>query len=277
MVIPVYNQERYLGAAIDSVLAQSFRDFELIVVDDGSTDRTPDVMARFGPQIRPVHKPNGGNASALNAGIREAGGRWIGWLSSDDLWEPTKLERQLEALRVHPEAALAYTDVLVIDGEDHVLYRRSYPSPQTARARLRLLLRTCYINGSTVLVRRDVLDRVGPFDERDRLASDHDMWLRIAERFDVLHVPEALVRYRVHGAQLSKKGALMERGGKRAAMRSVRRVGAGLGLEVLLLRLWDELSSIPWMSRGSGGGYGLRERAQALLETFRIFVDPFTY
>src|SRR5712692_1331271 len=102
-IIPVYNQERYLREAIDSVLAQTYHDFELLVVDDGSTDATPETIASYGPGIRAFRKTNGGGASALNLGIRQARGGWIGWLSSDDIWEPSKLARQMAALREMPD------------------------------------------------------------------------------------------------------------------------------------------------------------------------------
>src|SRR3989304_2785479 len=103
VIIPVYNQAQFLGHAIDSVLAQTLKDFELIVVDDGSTDGSGEVAQRYGSRVRCVRKANGGGASAVNAGVRVAKGNWIAILPSDDLWEPSKLERQWEYIAGHPE------------------------------------------------------------------------------------------------------------------------------------------------------------------------------
>jgi len=274
VVIPVYNQETYLRAAIDSVFAQTYRDLEVIVVDDGSTDRTPDVIASYGSRVRALRQPNAGNASAFNRGVRAAAGRWIAWLGSDDIWVPTKLERQMDALRSRSDAGLAYTDVVTMDASGRALYTTEFPCPSDRAGCLRLLLRKNFINVSTALVRRDVFDAMGLFDEEDWLCADYDMWLRIAERYAIVRVAEPLVWYRVHPGQLSRKGAELERGNKRAAMRAVRRLGLRRGVEGAVLRFTDEVLALPWMARSDGGAHGWRERAGALMETFRILVDP---
>ncbi|HII40168.1 MAG TPA: glycosyltransferase [Thermoplasmata archaeon] len=274
VVIPVYNQETYLGAAIDSVFAQTFRDLEVVVVDDGSTDRTPDVVASYGSRVRALRQPNAGNAAAFNRGVRASTGRWIAWLGSDDVWVPTKLERQVDAVRSRPAAGLVYTDVVTMDAGGKALYTTEFPCPDEREACLRFLLRKNFINVSTALVRRDVFESLGPFDEKDWLCADYDMWLRVAERYDIVRVPEPLVWYRVHPGQLSRKGPELERGNKRAAMRAVRRIGLRRGMEGAVLRFTDEVLALPWMARSDGGAYGWRERFGALWETLRIFVDP---
>lgn len=274
VVIPVYNQETYLGAAIDSVFAQTYQDFEVIVVDDGSTDRTPEVIASYGSRVRAVRQANAGNASAFNRGVGVARGRWVGWLGSDDMWEPTKLERQMDALRSRPDAGLIYTDVVTVDAEGRAMYTTKFPCPSERTACLRLLLRKNFINVSTALIRRDVFDAIGFFDEKDWLCADYDMWLRIAERYDILWVPEPLIRYRVHPGQLSRKGAELERGNKRAAMRALRRVGLRVGIQGAILRTLDEVLALPWMARADRGAYGWRPRFGALVESFRYFVEP---
>ncbi len=275
-IIPVYNQERYLASAVDSVLGQSFRDFEVIVVDDGSTDRTPDVIASYGDRIRAFRKPNGGVATALNLGIRQARGESVAWLSSDDLWEPRKLERQVEALRGNPKAGLVYTDVWVIDADGRVLRRTPPPSNETGQQFLRALLRRCFVNGTSVLVRREVFDAVGLFDEKLQIATDYDMWLRIAQAgFEFVHLPEPLARYRVHPEQDSyTKGGSMRRAGKRVVARALHRMGSWQGAMGATLWLKDDFSAFPWWIRASGGGYTLRDGLRGVLDSVRVLVNP---
>ncbi len=275
VIIPVYNQERYLAAAIDSVLSQTFRDFELIVVDDGSTDRTPEVIEGYGDRIRAFRKPNGGNANAFNYGLREARGEWVCWLSSDDMWEPVKLARQVEAARTAPSGtALVYTDVTIIDSEGGAVEQMRMPDPPAGR-KLRLsLARFCYINASCVLVRRSALEEAGPFDESDPISADYDMWLRIAERHKFIHVPETLIRYRVHSGQISQKRDAMERTGKRAAARALHRLGSLWGAAGAAWRFVDEVRILPWQV--SSGQYSLSNRLHALVDYAKILVNPQT-
>lgn len=275
-IIPVYNQERYLGSAIDSVLGQTFRDFELIVVDDGSTDRTPEVIASYGSRVRAFRKPNGGGASALNLGIREARGEWIAWLSSDDLWEPTKLERQVAAIRGNPSAALLYTDVLQIDAEGHALGRQHFPCPADPRERAILMVRRCFINGSSTLIRGDVFTAVGLFDEADRLTPDYDMWLRVVGRYEVVHIPEPLIRYRIHPGQTSANVHAMQRSGRRVAGRALRRMGPGLGAWGALLRLKDEVAVFPWRVQRKGGNQSISGALEVFADTFKALANPGT-
>src|SRR2546428_1998680 len=121
VVIPVYNQERYIAEAVDSVLRQTYPDVELVVVDDGSTDRTPEIVKGYGSRLRYMHQDNSGAATALNRGIQAASGELVGWLSSDDVYEPTKVERQVELFASRPEISLAYTDFNVIDADGKVI------------------------------------------------------------------------------------------------------------------------------------------------------------
>lgn len=272
VVIPVYNQERYLGQAIDSVLGQTFRDLELIVVDDGSTDRTPDMIAGYGPRVRAIRQPNGGNASALNHGIRESQGEWVAWLSSDDLWESEKLARQMAVVDADPSADLVYTGYHVIDPEGRVLETVTPPRPATRRELQMRLLRHCFVNGSSVLVRRSAFDEVGPFDEADRMTSDFDLWLRMVPRHTFRGVPEPLVRYRVHPGQLSRKREAMERSRKRVASRGCRRLGPVLGAKAAVLRIRDEIELAAWLVRT--GQSRPSERAWALADSVRLLVNP---
>jgi glycosyltransferase involved in cell wall biosynthesis len=255
VIIPVYNQAGYLRQAIDSVLAQTYTDFELIVVDDGSTDDTPAVIARFGGRIRAFRKPNGGFATALNLGIRSSRAAWVAWLSADDLWTPEKLARQMTAVRNSGPVGLVFTDFLKIGPDGSVLERVHAPDQlSTPRATFLHLLRGCYVNGSTVLIPRAVLEELGLFGERERLAADYDLFLRIAARHAILHVPEPLVLYRVHPGQGTvTKRELLERETNRIIARTLRATGGSLALIGLVLCLRDRILSLGWRSRRYGG------------------------
>lgn len=221
VVIPTYNGARFLRDAIDSALAQTWKDLEVLVIDDGSTDETPSVLAAYGTQLRSMRKPNGGTASALNVGIRAARGEWVAWLSSDDMWEPTKIERQMEAARRHPDAGLIYTDYLQVDDEGRTIGLFRGPCPKGRVGRVLRILRTMYINANSTLIRRTVFDSVGFYDETEPTALDLDMFLRIIERYDIVHVPEPLLKYRVHPGQITKKPFTPDR----AVARALRRLG----------------------------------------------------
>jgi glycosyltransferase involved in cell wall biosynthesis len=203
VLIPTFNYQAYLAESIESALHQTYRDREVVVVDDGSTDQTPDILERYGRAIRVIRTENGGTPSALNAGIAQARGEWIAWLSSDDAFEPAKLARQLEFAAAHPECAVIYTDWYVVDAAGQVIDHLRSPDFPTRDRLISGLLRGCVINGSTTLVRRSAYERAGPFDETLRQAHDWDMWLRLAHDSPFGHVPEPLVRYRWHGGNMS--------------------------------------------------------------------------
>jgi hypothetical protein len=194
VVIPVLNRPLAVRQAIDSVLAQTVQDFELIVVDDGSTDATPETLASLSdPRIRVIRHPQRrGGSAARNTGIRAARADYVAFLDSDDEWLPTKLERQLELFgRSQEHVALVYTGMqgVYADGS-----RRTYLPlriPNLARA----LLTDNVIGGTSVgMLRRSALEAVGGFDESLPAAQEMDLWLRVCERFTADFVPEVLVR-----------------------------------------------------------------------------------
>lgn len=204
VVIPVYNGVNYLVEAIRSVLAQTYRDFEVLVVDDGSTDGTwaiiEQAMAEYPDTVRGLRKENGGVASALNAGIQAAQGHYIAWLSHDDRWLPNKLEKQFALLQCYPDAVGAYSDYAYIDGEGCNIGRMFapwYPPDEM----MRHLLQLHFINGSTVVVERRCLLEANLFDESLLYSQDVMMWMHLASRHPLVHVPEPLVEYRLHGQQ----------------------------------------------------------------------------
>jgi glycosyltransferase involved in cell wall biosynthesis len=197
-IIPSYNYARFLRGAIDSVLAQTHRDIEVIVVDDGSIDDSCEILRSYGDRIRWSQQSNQGVSAARNAGIREARGEFIGFLDSDDAWHPTKIERQLSLMR-DPEVGLVHCWVREVDGEGKTV--------RFVRAGMRgwLLvehaqLRTTVLGGgSGAIVRRACLDEVGGFDVNLSMSADWDLWRRVMGKYRVELVEEPLLDYRVHG------------------------------------------------------------------------------
>jgi len=203
-VTPVYNRAAFLAEALDSALSQGFDGLEVVVVDDGSTDGTPGVLARYGDRIRAVRQENAGQSAAWNACLSLARGDVVAFLDSDDAWLPGKLARQVPLLEADPGAALLYAEVEYMDGEGR-------PLPDARRAKrtpsgevLRDLLSDNFLRTPTVLARRSALLEAGGFRPGLSHGNDWDMWLRVATRHRVLRDPVPSARYRLHGAQMVK-------------------------------------------------------------------------
>jgi glycosyltransferase involved in cell wall biosynthesis len=197
VVIPAYNAAPLLAETLDSVLAQTYRDFEVVLVDDGSTDATPDVAARYEDDIRYVRKENGGSASARNRGIREARGAYVALLDADDQWRPRKLERQMALFDEQPALKWSYTDWLLVDARTRqVVYRAGQRSQHPDGDVLRSLVGPLFIPPSTVIVAREVFEEVGVYDESalHRISEDWEFTLRVAARYPVGYVDEPLTR-----------------------------------------------------------------------------------
>jgi glycosyltransferase involved in cell wall biosynthesis len=215
VVIPTYNCASFLGRAIDSALAQTYKDYEIIVVDDGSTDHTAEVVATYGTKLLYYYQPNRGLSSARNYTLSKAGGEFIAYLDADDMWSPKKLERQVEFLDAHPECGLVHTDVSVINEDDNILHARF--NAETARSIpqgycLSDLLRRCHIQILSVLERRSCADKVGEFESQLLVAQDYYHWIRAAmEGFAIGYIDEALALYRWRkGSLLSSQTRLLE-------------------------------------------------------------------
>lgn len=205
VVIPVYNGANYLAQAIDSALAQTYSDVEVLVINDGSRDGgdTERIARRYGDQIRYVYKDNGGVASALNVGIREMTGEYLSWLSHDDVYHPDKIKVQVECLREskNRDAVLysAYTridaDTMVLDDDVDALWSGD-PFLDIFYTR---------IGGCTTLVSRRCFDVVGLFNEQLPTTQDNEMWLRIfLAGFEFRFIPRALIQTRDHAEQGSR-------------------------------------------------------------------------
>jgi len=203
IVIPVYNGSNYLREAIDSALAQTYTNFEIIVVDDGSTDDTWKIIQSYDDKIRGIHKANGGVASALNCGIRNMRGKYFAWLSHDDLWLPDKLEKQIHFFNVNPNYKICYSDYFVIDSSGKVLKTVETPWYPRQKA-IRELFKSGYIQGCTVLVAKTCFDNVGLFSKQLKYTQDNEMWIRLSRVYELGRVPEKLIMERRHSLQGSK-------------------------------------------------------------------------
>lgn len=205
VIVPVYNHEQYVGQALDSLLAQTDKDWEAIVVNDGSTDATPRVVNAYtdrDPRIKVLHKANGGVSSALNAGIRMARGTWIGWLSSDDLYEPGRLSLLRDRIDQHPETKFFFSDFRTLDQATGAISDKPLLMPvPAAEWHLIEMLNGIFINGITMCVHRTALDAAGPFDEGMRYGQDYDMWLRLLAAYRAVYIPDRTCISRCHAGQ----------------------------------------------------------------------------
>jgi glycosyltransferase involved in cell wall biosynthesis len=197
VVIPAYNKAELTRRTVDSVLRQTYPNLEIIVVDDGSKDDTRQAMLSYGNKIIYLHKSNGGACSARNEGIRNASGEYIAFLDCDDLYLPDKIELCVRYLDHHPVVGFVHTSAYFIDGKDKVLSRYSHPrSLRHDDATKRLILKN-FICNSTVVARKECIDKAGYFDESIFVPADWDMWLRMSETAEVGYIDSPLTMYRV--------------------------------------------------------------------------------
>jgi len=203
VVIPTYNSAAFLRGAIQSVLSQTYSDFEVVVVDDGSTDNTESVVHSFGDQVCYVKQQNKGAGAARNQGIKRSRGEYVAFLDADDLWLPGKLGEQISLMDRDPELGLVYSDWAVVaeKGKAEPSYLRNQPA--ASGYVFDELVQGGFILTSGTLVRRSCLDDVGYFDETLSIAQDYDLWLRICYRWKVALVNKPLVIKRNRDGNLS--------------------------------------------------------------------------
>lgn len=196
MIIPTYNRRDLLPRALDSVLAQTMPVDEIIVIDDGSTDGTDDMLrARYGDRVRYVWQPNAGVSAARNHGLRLAQGRYLALLDSDDLWLPTKTELQVAFLDTHPDFGMVVCDVERVDSDyRHIDVFRRRDTLREDGWVLRWVLHNPALAPASVLMRREVVEQLGGFDEGLRTAEDLEFHLRVARHWKIGVVEQALVR-----------------------------------------------------------------------------------
>lgn len=213
IITPLYNGGEYIRKNIESILGQTYRDFEHIIVNDGSTDNSGEIVKSFGDRVVYLEQKNSGQAAAVNAGIKIARGEYIGFCDQDDWWLPEKLEMQIAFLESHPEISLVYSDALLADTKGSVLNQTwgqsrgvkpcvgGYQECVTS-----LFDRNFICAPLTVLIRRDVFNKIGFLNDRFSIIYDYDFWFRMLEkemRFGYVDKPLAV--YRIHANQESKK------------------------------------------------------------------------
>lgn len=277
-VIPAFNHARFLGPCVESALAQTLAPCEVIVVDDGSTDGTAAVLERFGGRIRVLRQPNRGVAAARNRGAAESHGDVLAFLDADDEWMPRKLEAQAARLAAQPDLGLVHCGVTEIDAEGRVLGTRLDGLEGRVAEEMMLFRRGVILGGgSAAVVPRAVFAETGGFDESLSTSADWDLHHRIARRRAVGFVPEALVRYRVHGgnmhADVARTAREMLRAYARAfaedeALRPSRRRAYG-GLYAMLAGSFHAQGRY-----GEGLGHGLRALANDPSRVSRLLGYP---
>ena len=265
VVIPVHNGERYLAQAIESVLAQTCRDFELLIVDDGSTDGSRGVMdryARHDARIRILSQANRGVSAAGNLGFEEARGEWVARLDADDIFLPDKLQRQIAFTRQHPEVRIVGTLGYFIDRTGRVIGLVSTDGPFTRAEFENMAGRgepVFFVHSSTLMHRETVL-AVGGYREQFVQAEDVDLWLRMAEKGHLLlKMPDALLLYRLHGESLTMKRNAEQKRCHRWVMACAEARGKGRE-EPSLAEFLQSEKRRPWPSRFHAGRLELGER-----------------
>ncbi|MGD1855757.1 MAG: glycosyltransferase family 2 protein [Leptolyngbyaceae cyanobacterium] len=213
VVIPLYNSERTIGRAIKSVLEQTFSDFELIVIDDGSTDSSVNIVKTFkDDRLRIFLFDNSGAPTARNRGIEKAKADLVAFLDSDDMWTPEKLADQVPIITNTPQAGLVYSWSDYIDTQDNVVCpgKRVTASKELEKNYASLLVSNFLENGSTPLIKKAVLHEVGGFDVLLKSSQDLDLYLKIAAKYQFLTIPKVQVKYRITPGSITSKIASNE-------------------------------------------------------------------
>ena len=210
VVIPTFNRKKLLRRALDSVITQTLQPFEIIVVDDGSTDSTETIVKTYYQDVLYLYQSNQGVSRARNKGIKLATGDWLAFLDSDDEWLPTKLVKQARALAIEKEQRICHTNEIWIRRGKRVNPRRRHE--KSGGWIYQKCLPLCVISPSSVLIQRAVFENIGYFDEQLPACEDYDFWLRICASYPVLYLAEPLIKkYGGHDDQLSKKHWGMDR------------------------------------------------------------------
>jgi glycosyltransferase involved in cell wall biosynthesis len=203
VIIPTFNRAVFVLEAIESVLKQTLKDFELIVIDDGSIDGTEEALKKYGDRIIYHYQDNRGVSSARNQGLHLSRGKWIAFLDSDDLWFPEKLKTQLEFFSQNPQAAICQTEEIWVRNGRRMNARKRHRKFAGDIFAPSLLL--CLVSPSAVMIKRELFAQVGYFDETLPACEDYDLWLRISARFPVFLIDRPLIIKRGgHADQLSR-------------------------------------------------------------------------
>jgi glycosyltransferase involved in cell wall biosynthesis len=204
VIMPTYNREVLLVEAVDSVIEQSYEHWELIIVDDGSVDNTAAVVNdRYGKdeRIKYIHQPNQGQSVARNNGVEFSSGEYIAFLDSDNLWDANRLREGVSVLQENPEVGLCYADVIYIDANSDEIHRINMPR-YTGFVFPKLIVDN-FVSMNTVMVRRAVLPSLRPFNQKNRLDEDYELWLDMSVKNQYFYIPKYLAYYRIEGERIS--------------------------------------------------------------------------
>ena len=203
VIIPTYNRKETLKRAIQSVLIQSYTPYEIIVIDDGSDDGTKEWLKDNYPNVKYIYQMNSGVSSARNKGIKFARGDWIALLDSDDEWLPSKLKDQANEIESNPAAKFLHTNEIWIRNGVRVNQMKKHK--KYGGYIFEKCLDMCRISPSSVLIKKDIFDEIGMFDETLKVCEDYDLWLRFASKYPVHFLDQPLIKkYGGHSDQLSK-------------------------------------------------------------------------
>ena len=210
VIIPTFNRKQFLSNAINSVLDQTYPNIELIIIDDGSSDKTIDQLKKYKSQIKVHKQPNKGISAARNKGLKISKNDWVAFLDSDDRWEPEKLEKQVNYLKQNPKHKFCHTDEIWIKNTVRVNPRNKHK--KYGGYIFDKCLDICCISPSSVLIHKSIFKKIGLFDENLPVCEDYDLWLRIAMRYRFHFIEQPLViKYGGHEDQLSRKYWGMDR------------------------------------------------------------------
>ena len=203
IVIPVYNGSNYMSEAIDSALAQTYKNTEVIVVNDGSNDggKTEEIAKSYGNKIRYFYKTNGGVSTALNLGITKMKGEYFSWLSHDDIYNPNKIKIQIRLMKeIDRYDVVLYSDSKIYYENLKITKERKSKQYEQSKIRFRLIT-MAIINACTLLIPRICFEKIGLFDEKQKMTQDADMIFRLSEKFDFYYIPKTLITIRKHPEQ----------------------------------------------------------------------------
>jgi glycosyltransferase involved in cell wall biosynthesis len=277
VVIPAYNSENLIAETIESVLNQTYQVYEIIAVDDGSTDHTLNVLRRYTPRVKILTKENGGPASARNLAIQNSSGQYIAFLDNDDLWVEAKLEEQVAFLDRHTDIGLLFSEAFMFseeNGRKRILRKIGYTIDPTFYS----LLFGNFIPSSTVVIRRACIDKVGLLNESLIGTDDYEYWMRIARIFPMAAIPKPLAYYRIHDGNYLGDGRYIEKelGLTLAAIYEVEKLFPKMWQECeidrdLLIARLHIRAGFAWKLRGDWGNC-LRNYLEALSYSIKLRV-----
>lgn len=203
VIMSVYNGEKYVKHAVESILAQTFKDFEFIIINDGSNDKTPEILATFDdPRIKIIHQTNNiGLTKSLNKGIQMAQGKYIARMDADDIALPERLERQVKFMDANPDVGIVGTAYYEIDANGRIVGKKVFPLHD--KELRKVLIRYNPFFHASVMIRRTVFEQVGLYDESFLRAQDYELWFRVAKRFKLANLPEPLMMRRYEKSNIS--------------------------------------------------------------------------